>query len=289
MARGISQTRGAPPRTRLRARKSPSPPDDDSPGNSDVEMPDADPHSTVNFTFIVAVDYGTTYTSVSYIKFDPKDRPNDIDIHEIQSIQNWPMAHGGTKPQNKEEVPSESWYANGQHYWGSIAFKLRQSPQIRRESIVGLSFCPKVLLSGNKEDEISRQELRHTMAKLGKKETDTVTDYLVEVLRHTKRELRRFEGYNEFCDVELVLCAPAAWDATARRDWQGIMGEASDRAQFGSIYRFWMIHEPEAAAAMVLESETRLGATRTRINWSKVLLFRLVLGIVYSANWTMLP
>ncbi|KAJ5741976.1 hypothetical protein N7533_011385 [Penicillium manginii] len=269
MGRGRNQARNAPPRTRLRAKKSPSPPCDASVGDSDAEMPDADPESPSNFTFIVALDYGTTYTSVSYIKFDPKDRPDDIDLHEIQAIQNWPRAHGGTNPQNKEEVPSESWYANGQHYWGFLAFKLRQTLQIRRESIVGLNFCPKVLLSGNDEDEISRQELRQTLATLGKKETDIVTDYLVEVLRHTKIQLTLIEGYNDSCDVELVLCVPAAWDATARRDLQEIMGEVSNRAQFGSIYNFWMIHEPEAAAAMVLESETRLGATKTRINWSK--------------------
>lgn len=267
----VIPTRSSPPRTRRRAnlKRSPSP-DYASVGDIDTEMPDIDPEPPQKFAFIVALDYGTTYTSVSYFKFDPDDRPNDVNIPEIQTIQAWPHACGGTKASNKAEVPSESWYANGQHYWGFQALKERRKPSFRRDSAVGLGFCPKNVLSGNDEDENSRLELKNTLATIGKKETDIVTDYLMQVLLHTKRELRDIEGYNEICDVELVLCVPAAWDATARRDWQEIMGEVSERAQFGSIYNFWMIHEPEAAAAMVLESETRLGTGVTRIKWNKV-------------------
>jgi hypothetical protein len=238
-------------------------------------MLDADGTSTKKLTFIVAVDYGTTYTSVSYVKFDPNERPEVIGLHDIKPVNDWPEVHGWLVPAQFSQVPSESWYADGKHFWGFGAFKRRRDARrccavIPGNLIVGSGFCPKILLSESQETDNRRQDLRNALMAIGKEETDIVTDYLVEILCHTKRQLIKFEHYNENCDVELVLCVPAAWNATDRRGWQEIMGAAAMRANFGSIENFWMLHEPEAATAFVLEDQSRLSPRVAKFNWKKV-------------------
>ena len=234
-------------------------------------MTDADAAMAIDFKFIVAVDYGTTYTSVSYVKLDYQaEEPYRVELHEIQTIKEWPEAYGGTKPEIYTEVPSESWYANQKHYWGYDAFYKRVKGVLPGSLITGAGFCPKIVLSRGTDAEKGRQELRDAMMKIGKDETEIVTDYLVEVLRHTKSQLVKYAEYNDHCDVELVLCVPTAWDAADRRGWQEIMGEAAKRACFGSIYNFWMLHEPEAATAFVLEQQSRLRSLIAKFKWQKV-------------------
>jgi hypothetical protein len=233
-------------------------------------MPDADATTPSDFKFIVSIDYGTTYTSVSYAKIDIQDEDPCIELDEIQSIKNWPKAIGGPVPTEFTEVPSESWYANGKHYWGYDAFDKRVYGHIPEGSIVGAGFCPKIVLSRSTDTENGRQELRDALMAIGKEETEIVTDYLVEVLQHTKNQLESSESYNDTCDVELILCVPAAWDAADRRGWQEIMGEASRRACFGSIFNFWMLHEPEAATAFVLERQSQVHKRKVKLNWKKV-------------------
>lgn len=276
MGRGINQARLEAPRTRRRAKERLLRSNGGPYVDEDVDM--LDPDETRTLTFIVAVDYGTTYTSVSYVKFDPDERPEVIGLHDIKPINHWPDFHGWLVPAWFPQVPSESWYADGKHFWGFGAFKKRrnarsQSAVMQGSSIVGAGFCPKILLSESQDTDNRRQDLRNALKSIGKDTTDIVTDYLVEVLSHTKDQLIQFEKYNETCDIELVLCVPAAWNATDRRGWQEIMGAAATRADFGSIDNFWMLHEPEAATAFVLEDQSRLNPRVAKFNWKKV--FRL--------------
>lgn len=275
MGRGRNQPRVEAPRTRHGARRFLQS-DGVSAGGGDVSMPDADATPPKQSTFIVAIDYGTTYTSVSFTEFDSSDRPDHIDLREIETIANWPKASGGPKPGVFTEVPSESWYAGGQHYWGFEAFSLRQgilvpgSTIVPGSDIVGAGFCPKIVLAESTDQDSRRQDLRAALMAIGKEETEIVTDYLVGVLTHTKNQLIDFAQYNESCKVELVLCVPAAWNAAERRGWQEIMGAAANRANFGSIWDFWMLHEPEAATAFVLEDQSQLGPQKAKFNWGKV-------------------
>jgi hypothetical protein len=275
MARGVNDARPQAPRTRRRAREYLLRSDGAAYVDEDVDMLDADETSPKRLTFIVAVDYGTTYTSVSYVKFDSDERPEVISLRDIKQVVNWPDAHGWLLPARFPQVPSESFYADGKHVWGFSVFKGRRDARSQRatrlwSSIVGAGFCPKILLSESQETDIRRQDLTNALMAIGKVETDIVTDYLVEILSHTKRQLITFEDYSEICDVELVLCVPAAWNATDRRGWQEIMAAAAMEAEFGSIYNFWMLHEPEAATAFVLEDQSRLSPRVAKFNWKKV-------------------
>lgn len=57
--------------------------------------------------FIVAVDFGTTFSSVSV--HCRRDRESDIDSSQINSISNYPYA-ASVISQGPSEVPTQSWY-----------------------------------------------------------------------------------------------------------------------------------------------------------------------------------
>jgi hypothetical protein len=59
--------------------------------------------------FIVGLDYGTTFTSVSYTIHDLDDEHPRILPWDVRHISNWPEA--GTNSASANQVPSESWYS----------------------------------------------------------------------------------------------------------------------------------------------------------------------------------
>lgn len=251
--------------------------------DEDIVMQDAsDPdepaagtaRSTGQVTFIVAIDYGTTYSSVSFIKFESENRPKNLRGEEIRSIHHWPNSAGGYNPQDRAEVPSESWYKDDEYFWGYNAVRKRKGFLAARNSVVGRCPYPKLLLIDANEKDQARLDLMNTLATIGKTDMDLIKDYILHIIKHTKEQLTELHGYNDTCAVELVLCVPAGWSPTARRTLQEIMGQVAEEAQFGSIYDFWMLHEPEAAAAYVLEALSGYADIRVCIptlNMSKVL------------------
>lgn len=59
--------------------------------------------------FIVAVDFGTTFSSVSFVAIESQEQPQLIGGRRIRSIKNYPddqSTNGG----QAREVPTEMWY-----------------------------------------------------------------------------------------------------------------------------------------------------------------------------------
>jgi molecular chaperone DnaK (HSP70) len=230
--------------------------------SEDTVMVDAPPSESLprarngsQTKYLVALDYGTTYTSVSYIKYDPGKPPLTLRGQEIKSIRGWANAATLFSDQNSPGVPSESWYLDGEYLWGyKVRQRLRCQPNERLNSSNSIIRFSKLLLDDNDITSDSRLELKKILRKIGKTEHEVIKDYLMEIFKHTKKQLIERENFNTACEVELVLCVPAGWSAEALRRMQEVFGDVIDETQFGSIFNLFILHEPEAAAAYVLEA-----------------------------------
>ncbi|GAM34079.1 adenosine deaminase [Talaromyces pinophilus] len=205
--------------------------------------------------FIVALDFGTTNTSVSYVKFDPEKGPGSVHSTNIKSIRGWPDAVSGQNQasDHNANVPSESWYLDGEYIWG-YAVQQRMSDQLAQDfkpsqDVIKFS---KLLLNHNKKPPMP---LRKQLKRLKKSVHEVITDYLTQIFTHTKKELIEEENFSDTCAVELVLCLPAGWSFATQRDMQRIMEDVAKEVDFGwRDFEPFIINEPEAVAAYLLES-----------------------------------
>lgn len=93
-------------------------------------------------------------------------------------------------------------------------------------------------------------------------QTDFIADYLVQLLRHTKKRLIDSEGLTDASTVELILCVPAVWKSEAIRQMEIVLTAAVasaglDRLQHGGIDNLFIVSEPEGAAACVRAREKK--------------------------------
>lgn len=203
--------------------------------------------------FIIGLDYGTTFSSVSYVKFDPDNPPVSLRGEQIRSVTHWPGA--GNRSRNPD-VPSESWYLGGQFHWGYGTRKaIMESDDDNLDCRNRIIQYAKLLLPGDQKDTRGpRQELKRTLHKAKKDEIDVTKDYLFEVLSHTKKFLEGREGLDAGCEVELVFCVPAGWPHKAIRTMQEILLDIARAINLGELAPPYVLNEPEAAAAYILEA-----------------------------------
>jgi hypothetical protein len=203
--------------------------------------------------FIVGLDYGTTFSSVSYINFNAASPPTTLRGEQIKSVCKWP------NPSNlwrNPDVPSESWYLDDEFHWGYNARpEIKGIEDGRLDSRNRIIQFAKLLLDEEQRDEHGpRRELRRTLTKLRKAKKDVIKDVIREILKHSKTQLERTEGFTENSEVELVFCVPAGWKAKALRTMQEILLEVTAEIKFGILTPFFILNEPEAAAAYMLEA-----------------------------------
>lgn len=88
---------------------------------------------------------------------------------------------------------------------------------------------------------------------------DAISDFLVEVFLHTKKQLIENEGLTEASKVSFVLAVPVIWSPTSSRILQYAVEAAIRTTGFGtlghgSVDNLFIITEPEAAATYLLGS-----------------------------------
>ena len=81
---------------------------------------------------------------------------------------------------------------------------------------------------------------------------DTISDFLVEVFRHTKQELIEKKGLREQSKVSFVLTVPVIWSPRSSRVLQYAVDAAIRATGFGTLGHgsadnLFIIAEPEAA------------------------------------------
>lgn len=210
-----------------------------------------------SYKFLVALDFGTANTSVSYLKFDPENPPTRLHSSKIKSIKSWPdsKSHAYHTNASAASVPSESWYLNGEYLWGYSVRRKVENPQdpdniIQSENIIKLA---KLLLQ---DDGATLPNLVELLSRIDKSPDEVIGDYLTEVLRHTKSQLKELEGFRESSSaVEFVICIPAGWSSRAGIKMQIIMEKVAEELDFGyRDFEPYIINEPDAAAAHLLEA-----------------------------------
>jgi hypothetical protein len=224
----------------------------------------------------MCLDYGTAFTSISYIVFDPDDPPVDIGSHSIRSVRRWPQAAGFFHPYISC-VPSESWYrADGEYLWGyPVQKKLeKMSAEEDVSSANRIVRLAKLLLDEEEEPGSSDPllEIKNALRNVGRTAREAVTDYLTHVFMHTRQVLERCEGFNPSWEVELALCVPSKWSTYAHLTMQEIaLDVTAATGMQGGKFSLFIIDEPEAAATFALradalgaESELKVGTRDTR-------------------------
>ncbi|RPA76190.1 actin-like ATPase domain-containing protein [Ascobolus immersus RN42] len=190
-------------------------------------MPEEDRHRV-----IVGVDFGTTYTGVSFVS---SQSPEVVDIRVIDS---WPGKNGQVDNRTLEKVPTEISYASdgSPNEWG---YQLAAGA-----SRYG---CFKLMLDGSLPGIVTRRDPR-----AGKTVVDISADYLKFVYEHTLSKLGEIMPTTlSATPIQFVLTTPAVWSHKA----QSATLDAAKQAGFGSrsIDEISMVSEPEAAATYALQ------------------------------------
>ncbi|KAJ8062988.1 hypothetical protein OCU04_008233 [Sclerotinia nivalis] len=284
---------------------------------------------------VVGLDYGTTFTSVSY-SIVPIDNGNmKGSANNIMSVINWPS--DGEDGQRKQ-VPTESWYSpepierhgddeneifdenlfdsfKGQHpltlcgaggdiandpedsemkdelsvdfLWGyEVPYQVYKSNSTRSQR--RLVKRAKLMLVETEYTNEDRKGLRGTFTGLlkegiirrhGKRSktepnmwdaVDPISDYLVKVLQHTKKQLKLLHGFTDQTPVDFVMTVPTVWSPEASRVLQTSVKAAIQATTFGKPWgttadNIFLISEPEAAATFLLENSEDISLGETFI------------------------
>ncbi|OCL14979.1 hypothetical protein AOQ84DRAFT_307992 [Glonium stellatum] len=276
--------------------------------------------------FIVAVDFGTTFSSVSFVAIESHEQPQLIGGRRIRSIKNYPDDQS-TDGGQAREVPTEIWYPNNSKFreaenlmlmesdklvdepsqdgeehtsltdednlstegngeflsgnsnsggnygngcdkekflWGYKVHEKFRFPDAHQDKANRLISRFKLLLDKSEHTEIIRKYLEPTVQALKERKIivkweNIITDYLTSLFRHVKEELYEEHSFTDDCAIEFVLCVPAIWTQEACRKMQSAMGSAMFKSGFrgsrdGNVEDLFIVSEPEAAAAYVLEN-----------------------------------
>ena len=177
---------------------------------------------------------------------------------------------GSGPPHGFEQDGEEST----KYLWGyEVPYQRYRANSARDE--VRLIERPKLMLvttPHTKEDRVRLQpRLNHLLErgiirKYGRRHTpnardvqDTISDFLVEVFRHTKQELIAKEGLTEQSKVSFVLTVPVIWSPRSSRILQYAVDTAIRETGLGTLGHgsadnLFIIAEPEAAATYLLGS-----------------------------------
>lgn len=86
---------------------------------------------------------------------------------------------------------------------------------------------------------------------------DVITDFMVKILEHTRKQLETLENYNSNnCSVSFALTVPTIWSARSSRILQFALEDAIKTTGFGnltqgSVDNLFVVSEPEAVRVPV--------------------------------------
>lgn len=267
---------------------------------------------------VVSVDFGTTFSAISYVAVNSEEEAAKIGHDRISTIEHWPCAtHTDANDRMRQEVPSEVIYPLDRKFrkgfdrefledqvdldqisedglsppsdnsydsgsacdedppfsdtidsfqWGYGVHDVWSRPITHSDENSKALNRFKLLFDNSITTKRVRDELEPALNSLKAKKVihshvDIVADYLACLLRHAKSELQKVGKYDDY-EIEMVLCVPAIWSQKACRDMQVALTSAMRRANFrgvdletNSIENLFLVSEPEAAAACVLELE----------------------------------
>ncbi|KAI0439053.1 hypothetical protein F4803DRAFT_568959 [Xylaria telfairii] len=196
-------------------------------------------------TLVIGIDFGTTYTGVSWLLFK-----ENAPAREPEVVTHWLSALSNNNDRNK--VPSRIHYdeETGETKWGyNIPTDVQPLKWFK------LLLLEKKDLPANLQDSSHIQTARDMMEKLGKTAVEIVGDYLKVLWNHVISEIEDEKGTSLIRGTRyhVVLSIPAIWKDYARDR----MREAAKRAgifdhRIAGETTLDFISEPEAAALATL-------------------------------------
>ncbi|KAK8073653.1 hsp70 protein [Apiospora phragmitis] len=185
---------------------------------------------------VIAFDFGTTYSGVSYAFRKPGQQANP------SPVCRWPGDRTG-RVTNDVKVPTIISYSS------QTEFKWGYQVKLNDKSIVGI----KLLLDPDqdKPSYLPGSGKKTSLKSLPKPAVDIASDYIGAVYSHALQEIRKSSvgGFFDTCGREIVLTVPAVWSDKAK----ALTHQAATKAGLGHAM---MIKEPEAAAIYTLSEQS---------------------------------
>ncbi|KAJ4416814.1 hypothetical protein N0V82_006543 [Gnomoniopsis sp. IMI 355080] len=195
-------------------------------------------------SIVVGIDFGTTYSGVSWAFSGTASN--------IRLIQDWPNPIANNA--NSDKVPSKiSYQEDGQvKNWG---YEVKTNDDHFH--------WMKVLLEPDSEKTKATEAIKQCntlLEKLNKTLDNVVSDYLRAIWIYTKEDIRKRvdeDDWETTYTIRVVLTVPAVWSQTAkyRTHKAAIMAGLSDKIQ--------LVTEPEAAALATLSGKAETSSLKT--------------------------
>ncbi|KAF2178399.1 hypothetical protein K469DRAFT_731829 [Zopfia rhizophila CBS 207.26] len=214
--------------------------------------------------FKVAIDFGTTFTTIAFVK-----QRSSEDQLRILTVENFPKDPAPS--QLGKQVPTESWYpirpgkiCQG-YLHGYEVYEQCRIPDSRVQYPSNSRVARmKLLLDNSPLTRKLRSGLEGTLQELKdnnliKKDEDVIRDFLTVLLLHTRSELERKHGLTPKSKVEIVICVPICWNTQANGTMCNLVTDAMQKAGFavtnsGRVSNLFMVNEAEAAATYALSA-----------------------------------
>ncbi|KAF3034581.1 hypothetical protein E8E12_002063 [Didymella heteroderae] len=185
---------------------------------------------------VIGLDYGTTYTGVSFCE---TNGGNDINNEHIEVVHDWPSKH--TKIATKEKVPSEVAYQPTDS-WGAMI-----------PSDVPRHLWTKLELENRPIGEAAKihKETSSMALTVYKPPVDIISDFLTHIKNHLIDVLDCKYGQDLWrsLPITLVVTVPAVWSDVAKaRTRQAVEQAGFNSAHFPKLDSIIDATEPESAA-----------------------------------------
>ncbi|KAI0553202.1 hypothetical protein F4679DRAFT_600159 [Xylaria curta] len=210
-------------------------------------------HSKGPTTLVVGIDFGTTYSGVSWLICKPGSSPGQPEVVTL-----WETSHDIRRNNSdRSKVPSKVHYdEKGELWWG---FKIPAGA--KTVEWFKLLLLNDADLQEHMKDSSHLHDARHSLLKLGKTPAQLIGEYLKVLWDHVLEQISRAKGKDLINGMlfHIVLTVPAIWADYARdrmREAAGIAGIFKSRDAGKTTLSF--VSEPEAAAiATMPELEDR--------------------------------
>ncbi|KAH7396593.1 Hsp70 family protein [Phaeosphaeria sp. MPI-PUGE-AT-0046c] len=187
---------------------------------------------------VVGLDYGTTYTGVSYCETSDTDALGK----EVEVVRDFPSAR--TQIGTKEKVPSEI-AVDDYAQWGAL---IPSNVQRYKWTKLELDKVP-----SGESIKISRELSEAT----DRKPVEIIANFLSHVKEQLIKNLDRQYGQAVWrtLPITLVVTVPAVWsDAAKDSTLQAVRNAGFQQLSFPMLKRTILVTEPEAAAIYTIQS-----------------------------------
>ncbi|KAK7701749.1 hypothetical protein SLS57_011631 [Botryosphaeria dothidea] len=187
---------------------------------------------------VVGIDFGTTYSGVSWAVNGGSKK--------VRLIDNWPNPKAANA--THEKVPSVISYRDGRvRHWG---YEVDQTADAFAFRWFKLLLDPGQKYGSNAVRPL--QQSKKLLEALGKSAQDVVTDYLAQLWAWVQDDIGRYNGahWTSIYSLKVVLTVPAIWSPLAKDNTERAAKAA------GMPEDILLVTEPEAAALAVLKDTT---------------------------------